>query len=94
MFQQPTKINHAWVTLYIRPNQLTHARMGLLVSKKAAKRAVARNRIKRLVRESFRAHLPQLKCVDIVVVARNKMQDADNKQIFLELTETWKKLIP
>lgn len=31
-------------------------RLGLAISKRVAKRAIDRNRLKRLVRESFRAH--------------------------------------
>ncbi len=92
MFQQPTKINHPLASIYARPNTFGHARLGLLISKKAIRRAVGRNRIKRLVRESFRAHLMTLKAVDIIYVARDKIQLADNKEVFLHLTEMWKRI--
>ncbi len=93
VFQQPIKINHPLASIYARPSLGPHARLGLLVSKKAMKRAVDRNRIKRLVRESFRAHVTQLKAVDIIYVARSKLQLTDNKEVFLHLNEMWKKLV-
>lgn len=93
VFQQPIKINHPLASIYARPSLSAHARLGLLVSKKAIKHAVARNRIKRLVRESFRAHLSELKAVDIIYVARSKIQLADNKEVFLHLNEMWKQLV-
>ena len=43
-----------------RDNDLGHARLGLAISKRVSKRAVERNRIKRLLRESFRRVRHQL----------------------------------
>ncbi|MGA2655627.1 MAG: ribonuclease P protein component [Gammaproteobacteria bacterium] len=92
VFQQAIKINHPLASIYARPNVYSHARLGLLVSKKAMKRAVARNRIKRLVRESFRAHVTQLKAYDIIFVARSKIEAVDNKEVFNTLDELWTQL--
>ncbi|WAW08940.1 ribonuclease P protein component [Oxalobacter vibrioformis] len=41
-------------TLYARGNTLQHARLGLVVAKRLAQRAVTRNMIKRVCREVFR----------------------------------------
>ncbi len=40
--------------LYARPNSLGHARLGIVVAKRLAPRAVTRNQVKRLAREIFR----------------------------------------
>lgn len=48
----------------------TEARLGLAVSRKVDARAVVRNRIKRQLRETFRAHRTQLLPGDYVCVAR------------------------
>jgi len=40
--------------LYARPNSLGHARLGIVVAKRFAPRAVTRNLVKRLTREIFR----------------------------------------
>ncbi len=50
--------------LYTRQNQLPHARLGVVVAKRLAPRAVTRNTIKRLTRELFRTTgLPAIDCV-------------------------------
>jgi len=54
----------AHFVLYARPNQLSRARLGVVVAKRFAPRAVTRNMIKRLCRESFRlASLPAIDCI-------------------------------
>ncbi len=50
--------------LYTRLNQLPHARLGVVVAKRLAPRAVTRNAIKRITREIFRVSaLPAIDCV-------------------------------
>jgi ribonuclease P protein component len=54
----------AHFVLYTRFNQLPHARLGVVVAKRFAPRAVTRNTIKRVTREIFRmASLPAIDCV-------------------------------
>src|SRR5215207_8457334 len=58
-----------------------YPRLGLVISKKNVGCAVARNRIKRLCRETFRlrsAHLPKM---DVVVLAKNGISRLDNKKV-------------
>ena len=56
--------------LYARANGLDHARIGIIASKRAAPRAVDRNRAKRLVREVFRLMRARLGGTDVVVQLR------------------------
>ena len=59
--------------LYYRPHATgaspspTGARLGLVIAKKLAHRAVQRNLLKRLVRETFRLARPQLPPYDMVL---------------------------
>jgi ribonuclease P protein component len=54
----------AHFVLYTRSNQLSHARLGIVVAKRFAPRSVTRNTIKRIARELFRqAALPALDCI-------------------------------
>ena len=54
----------AHFVLYTRSNDLAHARLGIVVAKRYAPRAVTRNAIKRITRELFRqSMLPPLDCV-------------------------------
>jgi len=55
----------AHFVLYARSNELTHARLGVVVAKRLAPRAVTRNTVKRMTRESFR--LAELPAMDFVV---------------------------
>jgi len=52
------------------PNQLGLARLGVTVSSRVGN-AVERNRVKRWVREAFRARAAGLPAVDVVVIARS-----------------------
>jgi ribonuclease P protein component len=54
----------AHFVLYTLPNELPHARLGVVVAKRFAPRAVTRNTIKRVTRELFRTvQLPALDCI-------------------------------
>ncbi len=54
----------AHFVLYIRTNQLPHARLGIVAAKRLAPRAVTRNTIKRVARELFRqSTLPSIDCI-------------------------------
>jgi len=68
------------------------SRLGLAISKKNARRAVDRNRIKRIIRESFRKNIQKLPAIDLVVMAKPVTKNANNQQIFLSLDMHWNKL--
>ena len=74
-----------------RPATGGMSRLGLAVSRKVDRRAVGRNRIKRLVRESFRhwrAATPG-EPLDIVVLARPGAAGAANEKLFSSLERHW-----
>jgi ribonuclease P protein component len=75
-----------------RPNEVGHARLGLAVGVKAAGNAVNRNRIKRVVRESFRRRQQELPAVDMVVNARAAASKATNAQIGASVIALWARI--
>ena len=77
-----------------RPNGLDHARLGLAISKRVSKRAVERNRIKRLVRESFRRARLDLPPIDLVVMAREAATAVPGAELLVELDALWRRLPP
>lgn len=66
-------------------------RLGITVSKRVSKRAVDRNRIKRVVRDSFRRHCRQLPAGDYVIVAKPVKLPGDGLE--QELLVLWQRAI-
>ena len=64
-------------------------RLGLAISRRVARRAVDRNRIKRLIRESFRAHRPSLPAEDYVVLATPAATAAESLELRASLDQLW-----
>ncbi len=92
VFDQPCKVSSRDVTLLSRPNGRPHARLGLAVPRRQIPKAVRRNRIKRLVRESFRRQGDRLAGLDIVVLVRAGADAMDNKAFSEQLEQLWQQL--
>jgi ribonuclease P protein component len=76
-------------------NALPHCRLGLAVSRKVCRSAVGRNRIKRVVRESFRQHQHELAargCWDIVVLPTPQAATICNAELSTRLAALWQKM--
>lgn len=87
------RVSHGQMLLLSRKNNLNYPRLGLVIAKKNAKLAVQRNRIKRIIRESFRLHQQQLPAVDIIVLARRGIDSLDNSQLQHLTAKSWQRLI-
>ncbi len=77
VFAGPTRSSDRYFTVLSRRNEGNTARLGLTVSRRVAKRAVARNRLKRLAREVFR-HQQSLPPLDFVVLAHKAAPEAES----------------
>ena len=75
-----------------RGKALPKARLGIIVAKKHVKLAVQRNRIKRLLRESFRLKQSSMPNIDIIVLAKKGIDRIDNADCTAELQYLWLKL--
>ena len=56
--------------IFAKPNGLSHPRLGLVIAGKVERLAVNRNRVKRVLREVFRARQEDLAGLDLVVRLR------------------------
>ena len=76
--QQGHSLMSPLLVLAWMPNDIASTRIGFVVSKRIAKRAVDRNYMKRLLSEAMRGLLPRLPGgIDIVVSARQKANTAN-----------------
>jgi ribonuclease P protein component len=65
------KVPDQRILILARPNKLNHSRLGFVISKKNIRRAVKRNLVRRIIRESFRLNQHSLPNIDMVILARN-----------------------
>ena len=93
VFDKPTVSADACFRVLARNNEGTYPRLGMAVSRQVDKRAVGRNRIKRVIRESFRV---QNACsrfpVDFVVLPRRETAVMCNEKLFRSLKYHWSRL--
>ena len=90
VFGNSKRFGNKSITVLARANSLDHARLGLAISKKCAKRAVDRNRIKRLFRESFRLHQHSLPSVDIIAMCNSSVLTLDNQEMHKQIEIQWR----
>ena len=68
------------------------ARLGMAVSRRVSKRAVVRNRIRRIIRESFRLHRPLLPACDVLVIANAIAAQQSNQDLRGDIEAVWARL--
>jgi ribonuclease P protein component len=83
--------------ILFRPNSGPINRLGMAVSRKIDPKAVGRNRIKRITRESFRSWCAghaqtDHSTVDIVVLPRPAAATARNAELFRSLDQHWSRI--
>jgi ribonuclease P protein component len=82
----------AFTVLYCS-NSLDHPRLGMAIPRKHFSRAVDRNRIKRLIRESFRRWQQMLGGRDLVVLSKPGIHYRSNLDLLRCLEYQWMRLI-
>lgn len=90
VFNKSVKVSNSLFLILIHKTSRPYSRLGLVISKKVDKRAVQRNRIKRIARESFRNTCFSTHC-DYVILARSKITQTKNKEVFNSLEGLWVK---
>lgn len=96
VFNQPLRSSDHCFRILARSNDTRCHRLGLAVAKKACPKAVGRNRIKRIVRESFRTTLAgqsDTVTLDFVVLASANAANETNQSLTKSLNKQWYKLV-
>ena len=86
------KVPDQKILILARPNELGHPRLGFVISKKNVRRAVKRNRVRRIIRESFRLNQHNLPAVDMILLARPGLGDMESADLTPLLKKCWSRL--
>ncbi|SNR82381.1 ribonuclease P protein component [Desulfurobacterium atlanticum] len=90
VFEYGKSLGGSTVALYFLLKEEGFSRAGFIASKRFSKKAVDRNRAKRLMKEVFRLNKHKLRPCDIVLIARKGIKNASYKDVerdFLKLAE-------
>ena len=79
------------LSIFIKSNSLGHPRLAIIIAKKNVANAVERNRVKRLIRESFRLNQDKIKGNDIIVFGYRGVETLTNSELQQCLVKNWQK---
>lgn len=86
------RLNDGFFTVITTANDLGAPRLGLAVAVRAAGGAVARNRLRRIIRESFRLHQRALPACDLVVSVRSTARAVPARTLHDSLAALWRRV--
>ena len=90
VFNHPKKVATQHLLLLYTDSEANQARLGLAVAKKKIVRATDRNKVKRVLRETFR--ICDLPPVDVVAMVRSGIEREMLDNLFKECLVLWSKL--
>lgn len=83
-----------YLTVLAKPNSLGYPRLAVMVPRRVSRLAVARNYMRRVVRETFRLHQHQTAALDIVVRVTRQFDREQFAAVREELIQHLAKLSP
>ena len=83
------KVSCRYFLILARFSSNANTRLGLIVAKKHIPTAVQRNRVKRLIRTSFRFLDPFPRHLDLVLLVKKDADKIHNRQAFALLNTLW-----
>lgn len=93
VFKNPFVSSDRYFKVLARLNQQQSSRLGMAVSRHVDKSAVGRNRIKRVIRESFRQRFSGNRYfLDIVVLPKRESAATPNERLIHSLKSHWLRL--
>ena len=92
LYAKGQRLSAAGFTAVVLANARGAPRLGLSIAARVLRRAVERNRMRRLIRESFRHHQHALPALDIVIGLRASHERTDSVQLRRSLEKLWQKI--
>jgi ribonuclease P protein component len=95
VFERPSVVSDPCFKILARYNSEPSSRLGMAISRKVDGRAVQRNRLKRLIRESFRKFIAGRVAdsnADYMVLPRPAAVTISNQEVFERLEMLWNNL--
>lgn len=86
------KLHQSHLMAFVRANTHTTPRVGMAITKRKVPTAVARNLIKRHIREQFRVKSSYLENKDIVFIVKSSIKGLSNKELVNEINNIFKKI--
>ncbi|KAA0927228.1 ribonuclease P protein component [Psychrobacter sp. ANT_H56B] len=86
------KLHQSHLMAFVRTNTHEQPRVGMAITKRKVPTAVARNLIKRQIREQFRIKASSLENKDIVFIVKSSVKGLSNKEIKTEVINIFKKI--
>ena len=86
------KLHQSHLMAFVRTNTHEQPRVGMAITKRKVPTAVARNLIKRQIREQFRIKSLKLENKDIVFIVKKSIKGLDSKELKNEINNIFKKI--
>ena len=86
------KIHQSHLMAFVIANPYEKPRIGMAITKRKVPTAVARNLIKRHIREIFRTKAFKIENKDIVFIVKKSIKDIDSKEIKNQINNIFKKI--
>jgi len=93
VFSKNNRFGDAGITILVSAHTSENPRIGFAIAKKQIKKAVNRNGLKRVFRESFRKNQHRLPARDLVVMVRKQILLNDSTKLRACLDKHWNSII-
>ena len=94
VFSSPATSEDKFFAVFYTPNKTPKNRIGVSIAKKLINKATKRNRLKRVIKNSFLGNLNSEEGVDVVVRVKYQASNVASDKILLESLENhWQKIM-
>ena len=88
-----TRLEDELFSVFFIKNKTNHCRLGVSLPKKIIAKATRRNKIKRIIKNSFNVFFHETKGIDVVVRAKKEPQLNTSDKILQSLDQHWKRIM-